>query len=222
MASSSPSSRSGSRAIKIPKPEHVNDYPPTGHRRRRGGRCTRGTGSVDSSDADPSSLGSDQDSSWPDSPAPGMRSIASPATHLSKDPRLPTTAQSSDSFSDSSSSQRKDKAPVHSSTSLPSAAPNPMLSSSPSPLGPSMLLSTSYKSINLNDHHGHHSYDPDEPPRLITYTTSGQGFTWNEELFLPSYLVGRQGRRKTYDGDFGDEETCPVTEIFISEEEAAN
>ncbi|KAK5544347.1 hypothetical protein LTR23_004435, partial [Exophiala sp. CCFEE 6169] len=88
-----------------------------------------------------------------------------------------------------------------------------------SPLGPSMLASSSYKSINLNSMHD----DPDEPPRLITYTKHSQGFTWNDELFLPSYMLGRygeRGRKKQYDGDFGDEDHCPVAEIFVTDEEA--
>lgn len=82
-----------------------------------------------------------------------------------------------------------------------------------------MLASGLYKSINLNALHD----DPDEPPRLITYTKHSQGFTWNDELFLPSYMLGRygdRGRKKQYDGDFGDEEHCPVAEIFITDEEA--
>jgi hypothetical protein len=103
-----------------------------------------------------------------------------------------------------------------------------------SPLGPSMIASSSYKSINLSSRG-----DPDEPPRLITYTKHSQGFTWNDELFLPGYLLGRYGgtsRRRTRlgwgdedeDDDGGDEgmmdsndpERCPVTEIFVTDEEA--
>lgn len=96
-----------------------------------------------------------------------------------------------------------------------------------------MLSSSSYKSINLN------SGDPDEPSRLITYTKHSQGFTWNDELFLPSYLMGRRyggrggkaRRRWGYDdedddmdgvGDFDEEvDRCPVTDIFVTDEEAA-
>jgi len=102
-----------------------------------------------------------------------------------------------------------------------------------SPLGPSMMASSSYKSINLSSHN-----DPDEPPRLICYTKHSQGFTWNDELFLPGYLLGRYGggRRRRHrwdnDDDDGDEdmddvmdsndpERCPVTEIFVTDEEAA-
>jgi len=86
-----------------------------------------------------------------------------------------------------------------------------------------MQHSTSYKSINLNHPHS----DPDEPPRLITYTKAAQGFVWNDELFLPSYLLHRYsyggggGRRKQYDGEvFGDEEHVEVVEVFVTDEEA--
>lgn len=115
-------------------------------------------------------------------------------------------------------------------TSLP-----PLFSPSLSPLSPSMLASSSYTSVNLNDHsdshcHSSSSYgsDPASPPRLITYTKHSQGFTWNDELFLPSYLLGRtgaggygsRGRRKQHDGDFGDEDV-QVVEVFVTDEEAA-
>ena len=113
-------------------------------------------------------------------------------------------------------SQRKDK---HKAGCPPPSSMPALFNASSSPLGPSMLSSSSYKSINLNSHHD----DPDEPPRLITYTKHSQGFTWNDELFLPSYLLGRygeRGRKKQYDGDFGDEDHCPVAEIFVTDEEA--
>lgn len=78
-----------------------------------------------------------------------------------------------------------------------------------------MLSSHTYKSINLN------GPDPDEPPRLITFTKAGQGFNWNEELFLPSYMIGRysRSRRKQYDGDLGEDDV-EVAEIFVTDEEA--
>jgi hypothetical protein len=105
----------------------------------------------------------------------------------------------------------------------------PLLYTSTSPLSPTMLGSSSYKSINLNAHHGHD--DEDSPPRLITYTKHSQGFTWNDELFLPSYMLGRYGygpdggrrRKKMHDADFDDEmdgEAVPVAEIFVTDEEA--
>ena len=96
-----------------------------------------------------------------------------------------------------------------------------------------MLASSSYTSVNLNDHSDSHSSssygsDPSSPPRLITYTKHSQGFTWNDELFLPSYLLGRtgaggygsRGRRKQHDGDFGDEDV-QVVDVFVTDEEAA-
>ena len=78
-----------------------------------------------------------------------------------------------------------------------------------------MRSSQTYKSINLN------SLDPDEPPRLLTFTKAGQGFNWNEELFLPSYMVSRysRSRRKQYDGDLGEDDV-EVAEIFVTDEEA--
>ena len=98
-----------------------------------------------------------------------------------------------------------------------------------------MLSSSSYKSIDLNSHH----HDPDEPPRLITYTKHSQGFTWNDELFLPSYLIGRYGgrrrRKNRYEEDWGEDDDddddddemggegggrVEVVEVFVSDEEA--
>ena len=78
-----------------------------------------------------------------------------------------------------------------------------------------MQSSDTYRSINL------HASDPDEPPRLITFTKYGQGFSWNEEVFLPNYLMSRyaRGRRKQYNGDMGEEEVETV-DIFVSDEEA--
>ncbi|KAI1249315.1 hypothetical protein MGN70_008927 [Eutypa lata] len=56
--------------------------------------------------------------------------------------------------------------------------------------------------------------DPDGPPRLITYLSSSQGFTWNPEIFLPSYVdcdyVPLENRRE------------PVHEIRLTDEEIKN
>ncbi|KAJ9604122.1 hypothetical protein H2200_011645 [Cladophialophora chaetospira] len=216
MAESSAAPSPGSRAIKIPLHGNTQtDYTPSS-RRRRSSRYPKHTDRADGSDAGPSSLGSasDQDSSWSYSPLPTrpqdrMQTVASPST---QNHQFPTSSTPTD---ESSRSQRKDK---HKADSHPPDS-MPMLFNSSSPLGPSMLSSSSYKSINLNAHHD----DPDEPPRLITYTKFSQGFTWNDELFLPSYMLGRygeRGRKKQYDGDFGDEDQCPVAEIFVTDEEA--
>lgn len=54
--------------------------------------------------------------------------------------------------------------------------------------------------------------DPDGPPRLISYLSSSQGFAWNPEIFLPSYIdcdyVPLENRRD------------PVHEITLSDEES--
>ncbi|KAK5995532.1 hypothetical protein PT974_03941 [Cladobotryum mycophilum] len=55
---------------------------------------------------------------------------------------------------------------------------------------------------------------PDGPPRLISYLSSSQGFMWNPEIFLPSYVdcdyVPLENRRD------------PVHEIYLSDEELKN
>ncbi|KAI1608643.1 hypothetical protein EDD37DRAFT_192623 [Exophiala viscosa] len=205
----------GSRAIKIPlNLSNSPDYMPI-TRRRRSERFMKTHERADSSDAGPSSLSSDPESPWSYNLTPGQardhfRTVASPS---GQGTQLPATSPLLDN---TGSTQRKDKQKA--GYPPPSSMPT-LFNPSSSPLGPSMLASSSYKSINLNGHHG----DPDEPPRLITYTKHSQGFTWNDELFLPSYMLGRygeRGRKKQYDGDFGDEEHCPVAEIFVTDEEA--
>lgn len=53
--------------------------------------------------------------------------------------------------------------------------------------------------------------EPEGPPRLISYTASSQGFTWNPEIFLPSYV--------DYDYVPLDQRREPVHEIRLSDEE---
>ncbi|KAI0399960.1 hypothetical protein F4802DRAFT_602477 [Xylaria palmicola] len=54
--------------------------------------------------------------------------------------------------------------------------------------------------------------EPDGPPRLISYLASSQGFAWNPEMFLPSYL----------DLDYEPLENRrePVHEIRLTDEES--
>ncbi|KAI1817040.1 hypothetical protein GGS20DRAFT_582915 [Poronia punctata] len=56
--------------------------------------------------------------------------------------------------------------------------------------------------------------DPDGPPRLISYLASSQGFAWNPEMFLPSYL--------DYDYEPLENRREPVHEIRLSDEEIKN
>ncbi|KAL1899177.1 hypothetical protein Sste5346_003099 [Sporothrix stenoceras] len=53
--------------------------------------------------------------------------------------------------------------------------------------------------------------DPDGPARLISYLASSQGFVWNPEIFIPSYV----------DCDYTplDHRREPIHEIFLSDEE---
>ncbi|RMZ84180.1 hypothetical protein DV738_g593, partial [Chaetothyriales sp. CBS 135597] len=195
----------GSRAIKIPlHPSATDSYDSNRPRRRRGSRH-------------PKSFPATADS----------LEASGPSSSVSSEAESPMSSHSSTAYhphgNGASKSQHKGKGKATSSpTATPPASPSSSMFQACSPLGPSMLASSSYKSINLNAHNA----DPDEPPRLITYTKHSQGFIWNDELFLPSYLLGRfGGRKKQYDADFGyeddDDEACQVAEIFVTDEEVA-
>lgn len=213
--SSAPPPAPGSRAIKIPVPAlALADYPAPS-RRRRSERYLKNVERAEASDAGPSSLGSDQDSAWSDSPGAGraqdrLQTMASPPTQGGRFPASSTPT------SDATPSQRKDKHRAD----YPAPNSMPMLyNPSPSPLGPSMLASSSYDFINLNAHYD----DPSQPLKMLVLPKKDQGFSWNEEIFRDSYGLGRytdRRRRKQYEGDFGDDDHCPVAEIFVTDEEA--
>lgn len=85
--------------------------------------------------------------------------------------------------------------------------------------GPSLSQSSIHRSINLAP--------PDSPPRLVTFLQSSQGFTWNDELFLPSYHSELTRRRRRHDGGSGgaggmeeEADKIDVIDILVSEEEA--
>ncbi|OAR00265.1 hypothetical protein LLEC1_01649 [Akanthomyces lecanii] len=105
------------------------------------------------------------------------------------------SSSSDSSYSDSPSS----------AASTPSSASKTLHGRRPSLLS-SALSKEQSTVINIGD--------PDGPPRLITYLSSSQGFDWNPEIFLPSYLdcdyVPLENRRE------------PVHEIRLSEEELRN
>jgi hypothetical protein len=96
-------------------------------------------------------------------------------------------------------------------SSSPSASPSPSASLESHGLHgrrPSLLSTAISKQestvINIGD--------PEGPPRLISYLSSSQGFAWNPEIFLPSYVdceyVPLENRRD------------PVHEILLSDEES--
>ena len=217
----------GSRAIRIPISRMKQESYTTPSRRRANRdstmqRTESTEGASSSSEAGSSAYSSKtRDSTTLLKPS---KAIASPAT-TSYTFLTPTQPQSA---------QRKDKQRA-SDVAPPNSVPARALQTSySSPLSPSMLSSSSYKSINLNSHIS----GDDEPQRLICYTKHSQGFTWNDELFLPSYLVGRRYRgskaRRRWgdedeDMDMGDDDLpfdeeadrCPVMDIFVTDEEAA-
>lgn len=110
--------------------------------------------------------------------------------------------------------KKEDKAIASSSGSSYSSSPPSSASASPAPKATSKqarrpsLLSTALSKqestvINIGE--------PEGTPRLITYLSSSQGFAWNPELFLPSYIdceyTPLENRRD------------PVHEITLSDEE---
>ncbi|KAG6055024.1 hypothetical protein E4U17_003287 [Claviceps sp. LM77 group G4] len=122
---------------------------------------------------------------------PVVRSLASTSTF-----HPPPKAPESPSMSSYSSS---------SSNSSPSTSPGTRMLHSRRPSLLSTALSKQESTvINIGD--------PDGPPRLISYLSSSQGFVWNPEIFLPSYV----------DCDYIPLENTrePVHEIVLSEEES--
>ncbi|KAJ8131190.1 hypothetical protein O1611_g2434 [Lasiodiplodia mahajangana] len=90
---------------------------------------------------------------------------------------------------------------------ITTAAPSPALAAPRvTPVSCSALSKEECTHINVGD--------PDGPPRLISYLASSQGFAWNPEMFLPSYL----------DLDYEPLENRrePVHEIRLSDEEIKN
>ncbi|KAF4549042.1 Hypothetical protein D9617_24g017560 [Elsinoe fawcettii] len=53
---------------------------------------------------------------------------------------------------------------------------------------------------------------PDGPPRLVTCVKSSQGFDWNQDIFLPSYI--------DYDSSDLERKPDPVEDIILTDEEA--
>ncbi|RDL32549.1 Uncharacterized protein BP5553_09005 [Venustampulla echinocandica] len=115
------------------------------------------------------------------------------------------------SFSSSSS--------YSSSPRTPQPQPRPQTGSSPASASPSpnaryghdrrpSLLSSS---LSKQEHTVINIGDPDGVPRLITCVRSSQGFDWNPEIFLPSYVE--------CDFESLERKRDPVHEIRLSDEE---
>lgn len=213
-------SRTASRAVKIPH-EAANVRPPTATGRRRSTRHLKKQNSIDMTDSARSSISFDSGQSLSSSPEGRDQARASSSASPSSNPsRRPpsihfSSQESAQSDAPSYTSKEKGKAIASDVDNLPPPNTLPLLCPPrTSNLGPMMLSNQTYKSVNLR------GPDSDEPPRLITYTKSAQGFTWNEELFLPSYMVSRysRGRRKQYDGDMGDDDVS-IAEVYVTDDD---
>ncbi|TLS24492.1 hypothetical protein PpBr36_08231 [Pyricularia pennisetigena] len=114
---------------------------------------------------------------------PAVRVPSSSSSSYSSSPRTPQSAQSTPS-----PSAQKQKKLIHER--------RPSLLSS-------AILKEECTVINIGD--------PEGPPRLISYTVASQGYIWNPEIFLPSYV----------DHDYIplDQRREPVHEITVTDEE---
>ncbi|KAL1310853.1 hypothetical protein AAFC00_001085 [Neodothiora populina] len=127
----------------------------------------------------------------------GMSAASSSSSYSAWDKPMHSSSPSTPTCSSSSSSSSTPS----SSMALPStsryAERRPSLLSS-------SLSRSEYTVINVGG--------PDGPPRLITCVKSSQGFDWNQDIFLPSYM--------DYESDL-EHRPDPVREIVLTDEEAA-
>ncbi|KAI1489929.1 hypothetical protein F4809DRAFT_508935 [Biscogniauxia mediterranea] len=124
---------------------------------------------------------------------------------------IPATRSSTAAYEQSPKDANSSSSSYSSSPQTPEPNKSPSRSSPKSSMThqrrPSLLSSAFCKDectvINIGD--------PDGPPRLISYLASSQGFAWNPEIFLPSYVdcdyTPLENRRE------------PVHEIRLSDEE---
>lgn len=93
------------------------------------------------------------------------------------------------------------------SRQLDSAIQSPMTRNYSHERRPSLLSS----SLSKQEHTVVNVGDPDGVPRLITCVRSSQGYEWNPEIFLPSYV--------DFEFESLDRKRDPVHEIRLSDEE---
>lgn len=141
------------------------------------------------------------------SPPIGLEAMSSPAITIpSGSSDAGTPYASSDKFPAGSSGSSS--SPPYYQPSTPSRASKGKGQSPGHTRRPSLLSAAISKQectvINIGD--------PEGPPRLISYLSSGQGFTWNPEIFIPSYI--------DYDYEPLENRRDPIHEIFLTDEEA--
>ncbi|EPE26040.1 hypothetical protein GLAREA_01952 [Glarea lozoyensis ATCC 20868] len=120
------------------------------------------------------------------------------------------TAYGESSKAGSVSSYSSSPQTPQSSTERTNATP-PGSSSSVSKHGHDRRPSLLSSSLSKQEHTVINIGDPDGVPRLITCVRSSQGFDWNPEIFLPSYVE--------CDFESLERKRDPVHEITLSDEE---
>ncbi|KAI5210148.1 hypothetical protein E4T39_00517 [Aureobasidium subglaciale] len=150
----------------------------------------------------------------PSTGGPGFASASSSSPSLY--PSWANNAASSPSFSPSS---------LASTSASPSSASTPSSMARYAERRPSLLgvfESTLFKTADPNQCVGDSLSKSEytvvniggpENPRLITCIKTSQGFDWNQDIFLPSYL--------DYDSSDLEHRPDPVQEIILTDEEAA-
>ncbi|KAI5204668.1 hypothetical protein E4T42_01082 [Aureobasidium subglaciale] len=134
-------------------------------------------------------------------PSTGGAAFASASASSSSSSPYPSWANNAASPSFSPSSMSSTSASP-SSASTPSSMAR-YTERRPSLLGDS-LSKSEYTVVNIGG---------PENPRLITCIKTSQGFDWNQDIFLPSYL--------DYDSSDLEHRPDPVQEIILTDEEAA-
>ncbi|EJT75427.1 hypothetical protein GGTG_05362 [Gaeumannomyces tritici R3-111a-1] len=136
--------------------------------------------------------------------ATATQSITIPAGPADRRDNRSKSAATASSSSSSSSYSSSPMTPQSTQSSPASSAQKQKLFHTRRPsLLSSAILKEECTVINIGE--------PEGPPRLISYTASSQGFTWNPEIFLPSYV--------DYDYIPLDQRREPVHEIRLSDEE---
>ncbi|KAM3070108.1 hypothetical protein ACMFMF_008460 [Clarireedia jacksonii] len=119
---------------------------------------------------------------------------------------IPTRSASKAAATSSSSSSSYSSSPP-----TPQQSPSSASSSPNSRYGHDRKRSFLSSSLSKQEHTVINIGDPDGTPRLITCVRSSQGFDWNPEIFLPSYME--------CEFESLERKRDPVHEIRLSDEE---
>ncbi|KAF2174094.1 hypothetical protein M409DRAFT_16368 [Zasmidium cellare ATCC 36951] len=123
--------------------------------------------------------------------------------------KKPVVVAASSPASSSSSSSSYGSPPTRSSKGKERASE----SASPRQEGGAFMMRRTRNSLSKSEYTVINLGHEDGPPRLVTCVKSSQGFDWNQELFLPSYI--------DYDPQDLEHRPDPVDDIVLTDEEAA-